>query len=113
MRFHIEISRADAVGTVVTHRTPVDEKRWTGVALLIAASLLLGGWVDDAPSLARPDGGPIDPDVFQVERVTCAGKASVYTGREDLWQATFSKCIRQYGYVPLRRDIIPGSSPHD
>jgi hypothetical protein len=84
-------------------------KSWAGVALLIAAALLLGGWFDDPPSWARPDGGPIDPDLFQI----CASQASVYTGREDLWQVTFSKCMRQCGYVPLRRDILPGSSPHD
>ena len=28
-------------------------KRWTSVALLIAASLLLGGWFDDPPSLGK------------------------------------------------------------
>jgi hypothetical protein len=55
-------------------------KSWAGVALLIAASLLLGGWFDDPPSWARPDGGPIDPDLFQRERIICASQASVYTG---------------------------------
>jgi hypothetical protein len=81
--------------------------------LVVLSSLLLGGWFDDAPSWARPDGGPIGPDVFQRERIACASQASVYTGREDLWQATFTRCMHQYGYVPLRRDILTGSSPHD
>ena len=88
-------------------------KNSTRLGLLTAMLLLHGGWFDDAPSWARPDGGPIDPDVFQRERIVCASQASVYTGREDLWQATFRTCMRQFGYVPLRRDILPGSSPHD
>ena len=77
----------------------------------MATLLLLGGWFDDAPSWARPDGGPIDPDLFQRERVICTTEASVYTGREDFWQLTFGKCMQRYGYVPLRRDILPGSAP--
>jgi hypothetical protein len=81
------------------------------IALLMAMLLLLGGWFDDPPSWARPDGGPIDPDLFQRERTICAGNASVYTGREGLWQATFTDCMRHFGYVPLRRDILPGSAP--
>jgi hypothetical protein len=86
-------------------------KNLARMGLLMATFLLVGGWFDDAPSWARPDGGPIDPDLFQRERIICTSQASVYTGREDLWQATFRKCMQQYGYVPLRRDILPGYAP--
>jgi hypothetical protein len=74
---------------------------------LIALPLLLGGWFDDPPAWMRPDGRPIDPVLFQRERTTCAGRASVYTGHEDLWIATFSDCMLNFGYLPLRRDILP------
>jgi hypothetical protein len=97
----------------VMKRPPKSEVHMRARLVLIGISLLLGGWFDDPPSWARPDGGPIDPDFFQRERIVCTSEASVNTGREDLWQATFSKCMRQYGFVPLRRDILPGSSPHD
>jgi hypothetical protein len=46
-------------------------KKRTAFALIVMP-LLLGGWFDDPPSWARPDGGPIDPDVFQHERSVCA-----------------------------------------
>jgi hypothetical protein len=85
-------------------------KKRTAFALIVMP-LLLGGWFDDPPSWARPDGGPIDPHVFQHERSVCATQAAVYTGREDLWMASFSKCMRQYGYIPIHRDILPGTAP--
>jgi hypothetical protein len=85
-------------------------KNRTALALIVMP-LLLGGWFDDPPSWARPDGSPIDPDVFQHERSVCATQAALYTGREDLWLASFSNCMRQYGYVPIRRDILPGTAP--
>ena len=78
--------------------------------VLIVMSMLLGGWFDDPPSWARPDGGPIDPDLFHPARIIYANRASVYTGREDLWQATFSKCMRQYRYVPCVATSFP--DPH-
>jgi hypothetical protein len=85
-------------------------KKRMGLALIVLP-LLLGGWFDDPPSWARPDGGPIDPGVFQHERSVCATQAAVYAGREDFWLGSFSKCMRQYGYIPIRRDILPGSAP--
>jgi hypothetical protein len=75
--------------------------------MVLALPLLLGGWFDDPPAWMRPDGRPIDPVLFQRERTTCAGRASVYTGHEDLWIAAFSDCMLHFGYLPLRRDILP------
>jgi hypothetical protein len=31
----------------------------------------------------------------------------VYAGREGLWIVTFRDCMRHFGYIPLRRDILP------
>ena len=70
--------------------------------LMVLLLLLLGGWFDDPPAWARPDGRPIDPVVFQHNRSVCRGLASAYAGREHLWIATFRDC-----YIPLRRDILP------
>jgi hypothetical protein len=64
-------------------------KKRKGLALIVLP-LLLGGWFDDPPSWARPDGGPIDPGVFQHERSVCATQAAVYAGREDFWLGSFS-----------------------
>jgi hypothetical protein len=75
--------------------------------MLLVLPLLLGGWFDDPPAWMRPDGRPIDPVPFQRERTTCAGRASIYTGHEDLWIAAFSDCMLHFGYLPLRRDILP------
>jgi hypothetical protein len=75
--------------------------------MLLLLPLLLGGWFDDPPAWERSNGRPIDPVVFQRERTVCAGRASVYTGHEDLWIATFSECMQHFGYIPLRRDILP------
>jgi hypothetical protein len=81
------------------------------IAAALLTFMLLGGWFDDPPSWAKPDGGPIDPDVFQHERSVCATQAAVYSGREDLWMANFTECMKHYGYVPIRRDILPGTAP--
>jgi hypothetical protein len=75
--------------------------------ILIVLPLLLGGWFDDPPAWARPDGRPIDPVVFQRNRSICRGQASVYVGREGLWIVTFRDCMQHFGYIPLRRDILP------
>jgi hypothetical protein len=74
---------------------------------VVLLPLLLGGWFDDPPAWARPDGRPIDPVVFQRNRSVCRGQASVFAGREVLWITTFRDCMQQFGYVPLRRDILP------
>jgi hypothetical protein len=74
---------------------------------LVVLPFLLGGWFDDPPAWARPDGRPIDPVVFQRSRSVCRGQASVYAGRELLWITTFRDCMLQFGYVPLRRDVLP------
>jgi len=74
---------------------------------VVLSPLLLGGWFDDPPAWARPDGRPIDPVVFQRNRSVCRGRASVFAGREVLWITTFRDCMQQFGYVPLRRDILP------
>ena len=63
---------------------------------LIVLPMLLGGWFDDPPAWARPDGRPIDPL-----------EASLYAGREGLWIVTFRDCMLHFGYIPLRRDILP------
>jgi hypothetical protein len=47
---------------------------------------------------------------LQRERIVCTSEASVYrVGR------TCGKrpSVRQYGYVSLRWDILPGDSPHE
>jgi len=75
--------------------------------MLIVLPLLLGGWFDDPPAWARPDGRPIDPVLFQRDRSICRGQASVYVGREALWIVTFRDCMLHFGYIPLRRDILP------
>jgi hypothetical protein len=75
--------------------------------MLIVLPLLLGGWFDDPPAWARLDGRPIDPVVFQRNRSICRGQASVYAGREGLWIVTFRDCMQHFGYIPLRRDILP------
>ena len=51
------------------------------IAAALLTFMLLGGWFDDPPSWAKPDGGPIDPDVFQHERSVCATQAAVYSGQ--------------------------------
>ena len=48
---------------------------------VLVLPLLLGGWFDDPPAWARPDGRPIDPVVFQRNRLVCRGQASVFAGR--------------------------------
>jgi hypothetical protein len=70
------------------------------VLALIVLPLLLGGWFDDPPLWARPDGGPLDPDVFQHERSVCA----------TLWMASFSQCMGQSGTFQYAA-ILPGSAP--
>ena len=77
------------------------------IAKLTVIALLLGGWFDDPSAWARPDGRPIDPVLFRHDRSICRGQASVYAGREGLWIITFRDCMLQFGYIPLRRDILP------
>jgi hypothetical protein len=77
------------------------------IAKLTVSALLLGGWFDDPPAWARPDGRQIDPVLFQRDRSICRGQASVYAGREGLWIVTFRDCMLHFGYIPLRRDILP------
>ena len=77
------------------------------IAKLTVIALLLGGWFDDPPAWARSDGRPIDPVLFQRDRSICRGQASVYAGREGLWIITFRDCMLHFGYIPLRRDILP------
>ena len=77
------------------------------IAKLTVIALLLGGWFDDPPAWARPDGRPIDPVLFQRDRSICRGQASVYASREGLWIVTFRDCMLHFGYIPLRRDILP------
>ena len=77
------------------------------IAKLTVSALLLGGWFDDPPAWARPDARPIDPVLFQRDRSICRGQASVYAGREGLWIVTFRDCMLHFGYIPLRRDILP------
>ena len=43
--------------------------------ILIVLPLLLGGWFDDPPAWARPDGRPIDPVVFAYNRSVCRYQA--------------------------------------
>jgi hypothetical protein len=74
--------------------------------ILIVLPLLLGGWFDDPPAWARPDGRPIDPVVFAHDRSVCRYQASAFSGREDLWILTFRNCMLHFGYIPLRRDIF-------
>ena len=74
---------------------------------LIVLPLLLGGWFDEPPAWARRDGRVIDPVLFQRDRSICRGQASVYAGREGLWIVTFTDCMLHFGYIPLRRDILP------
>jgi hypothetical protein len=71
------------------------------IAKLTVIALLLGGWFDDPPAWARPDGRPVDPVLFQRDRSICRGQASVYAGREGLWIITFRDCMLQFGYIPL------------
>ena len=73
---------------------------------LIVLPLLLGGWFDEPPAWARRDGRLIDPVLFQRERSICRGRASV-AGRDGWWIVTFTDCMRHFGYIPLRRDILP------
>jgi hypothetical protein len=73
---------------------------------LIVLPLLLGGWFDEPPAWARRDGRLIDPVLFQRERSICRGRASV-AGRDGWWIVTFTDCMLHFGYIPLRRDILP------
>lgn len=75
--------------------------------ILMALPLLLGGWFDDPPAWARPNGRPIDPARFQHDRSVCRDRASVHAGREGLWIVAFRDCMLHFGYIPLRRDILP------
>ena len=69
----------------------------------ILLPLLLGGWFDDPPAWARPDGRPIDPVLFQRDRSICRGQASVYAGREDLWIVTFRVGFESHEARAIRR----------
>jgi hypothetical protein len=80
--------------------------------MVVVMSLLLGGWFDDPPSCAIPDGGPIDPDVFQRERIVCASEVSVFTGREDLWQATSARACGDTGTFPCVATSFPDDPHH-
>jgi hypothetical protein len=81
--------------------------------ILIVLPLLLGGWFDDPPAWARPDGRPIDPVVFAHDRSVCRYQASAFSGREDLWILTFRNCMlsEMQRYLPLN-EISGWNVPH-
>lgn len=75
--------------------------------LVTLLPLLLGGWFDEPAAWSRPDGRPLDPARFERDRSLCRGEASVRARREEPWIVALTDCMLHFGYIPLRRNILP------